>query len=41
MAFQRLLGARAVTVETCWSLDYAFRVRMQSEIVYHFYDLRG
>lgn len=41
MAFQRLLGARAVTVETCWSLDYALRVRLQSEIVYHFLRSQG
>ncbi|MEK3671194.1 succinylglutamate desuccinylase/aspartoacylase domain-containing protein [Paenibacillus sp. FSL R10-2771] len=36
MAMQRLLGARAVTVETCWSLDFSLRVRLQSEIVSHF-----
>ncbi|WP_405113385.1 succinylglutamate desuccinylase/aspartoacylase family protein [Paenibacillus sp. FSL K6-1217] len=41
MAFQRLLGARAVTVETCWSLDYAMRVRMQTEIVSHFLRSQG
>ncbi|NQX47662.1 succinylglutamate desuccinylase/aspartoacylase family protein [Paenibacillus tritici] len=41
MAFQRLLGARAVTVETCWSLDYALRVRLQSEIVCHFLRAAG
>lgn len=32
MAVQ-LLGARAVTVETCWSLDFALRVKYQQQIV--------
>lgn len=41
MACQRLLGARAVTVETCWSLDYAFRVKLQSEIVRQFLRAAG
>ncbi|WP_150271740.1 M99 family carboxypeptidase catalytic domain-containing protein [Paenibacillus tepidiphilus] len=33
MAMQRLLGARAVTVETCWSLDFRLRVDYQLQIV--------
>ncbi|WP_238651729.1 succinylglutamate desuccinylase/aspartoacylase family protein [Paenibacillus piscarius] len=41
MACQRLLGARAVTVETCWSLDYSFRIQMQSEIVRQFLRAAG
>lgn len=41
MAMQRLLGARAVTVETCWSLDFSLRVRLQSEIVSHFLRAAG
>lgn len=36
MACQRLVDARAVTVETCWSLDYSLRVKWQSEIVRQF-----
>lgn len=41
MAVQRLLGARAVTVETCWSLDFSLRVRYQTEIVGHFLRAAG
>ncbi|MBW4080564.1 succinylglutamate desuccinylase/aspartoacylase family protein [Paenibacillus sp. S150] len=36
MAAERILGARAVTVETCWSLSFAVRVRYQQDIVRHF-----
>lgn len=32
-ASARLLGARAVTVETCWSLSRASRIRYQKQIV--------
>jgi predicted deacylase len=41
MAVQHLLGARAVTVETCWSLDFSLRVRYQSEMVCHFLRAAG
>lgn len=41
MAVQKLLGARAVTVETCWSLNFALRVRYQQEIVRHFLRMSG
>ena len=41
MAIQHLLGARAVTVETCWSLDFSFRTRLQREIVCHFLRTAG
>lgn len=41
MACQRLLGARAVTVETCWSLDFSLRVKWQSEIVRQFLRAAG
>ncbi|MNO12305.1 Succinylglutamate desuccinylase / Aspartoacylase family protein [compost metagenome] len=36
MAAERILGAKAVTVETCWSLSFPARMRYQKEIVYHF-----
>ncbi|WNS45133.1 succinylglutamate desuccinylase/aspartoacylase family protein [Paenibacillus sp. MMS20-IR301] len=35
------LGARAVTVETCWSLDFPLRVRLQKEVVCHFLWVAG
>ncbi|AIQ52960.1 succinylglutamate desuccinylase/aspartoacylase family protein [Paenibacillus sp. FSL R7-0331] len=41
MAVQQLLGARAVTVETCWSLDFALRVKYQQQIVSHFLKRAG
>lgn len=41
MAMQHLFGARAVTVETCWSLNYSLRVRHQKEIVGHFLRAAG
>ncbi|UQZ37019.1 deacylase [Paenibacillus sp. PK3_47] len=41
MAAERMLGAKAVTVETCWSLDFQLRVRYQSEIVHHFLRAAG
>ncbi|WP_019910884.1 succinylglutamate desuccinylase/aspartoacylase domain-containing protein [Paenibacillus sp. HW567] len=41
MAMQRILGARAVTVETCWSLSFPLRVRYQTEIVVHFLRAAG
>lgn len=34
-ASHRLLRAKAVTVETCWSLPYAFRVHLQMQVLYH------
>lgn len=41
MAVQQLLGARAVTVETCWSLNFALRVKYQQRIVRHFLRAAG
>ncbi|WP_342561135.1 succinylglutamate desuccinylase/aspartoacylase family protein [Paenibacillus sp. FSL R7-0345] len=41
MAVQQLLGARAVTVETCWSLDFTVRVKYQQKIVRHFLKAAG
>lgn len=41
MAAERLLGAKAVTVETCWSLDFKLRVRYQTEMVRHFLRTAG
>lgn len=41
MAAERILGAKAVTVETCWSLDFKLRVRYQSEIIRHFLRAAG
>ncbi|PQP84772.1 deacylase [Paenibacillus sp. PCH8] len=35
-AASRLLQARSVTVETCWSLKRATRIQYQTEIVHHF-----
>ncbi|WP_226000604.1 succinylglutamate desuccinylase/aspartoacylase family protein [Paenibacillus sp. BJ-4] len=35
-AAARFLGARAVTVETCWSLPKKVRIKYQLEIVQHF-----
>ncbi|MNC70936.1 hypothetical protein D3C75_1217980 [compost metagenome] len=41
MAVQTLLGAKAVTVETCWSIDFTLRVRYQQQIVRHFLKVSG
>lgn len=41
MAASRLLGAKAVTVETCWSLDHPVRVRYQMDIVRRFLRYAG
>lgn len=35
-AASRLLKAKSVTVETCWSLKRAVRIKYQTEIVHHF-----
>lgn len=35
-AVQGILGAKAVTIETCWSLDFSLRVQYQLDIVRHF-----
>ncbi|MFE4711473.1 succinylglutamate desuccinylase/aspartoacylase family protein [Paenibacillus sp. NPDC056722] len=36
MAASRLFGAKAVTVETCWSLNHTDRVHYQMDIIYRF-----
>lgn len=40
-AVQGMLGAKAVTVETCWSLDFSLRVQYQLDIVRHFLRAAG
>ncbi|MBU5354448.1 succinylglutamate desuccinylase/aspartoacylase family protein [Paenibacillus barcinonensis] len=35
-AAARLLSAKSVTVETCWSLKRAVRIKYQTQIVHHF-----
>lgn len=35
-AVARIIGAKAVTVETCWSLEHALRVEYQKDIVFRF-----
>lgn len=35
-AASRLLHAKSITVETCWSLKRAVRIKYQTEIVHHF-----
>jgi hypothetical protein len=35
-AASRLLQAKSVTVETCWSLKRTARIKYQTEIVHHF-----
>jgi predicted deacylase len=41
MTASRLLGARAVTVETCWSLEHALRVNYQVDIMCRFLRYAG
>ncbi|WP_438496976.1 succinylglutamate desuccinylase/aspartoacylase family protein [Paenibacillus sp. IHBB 3054] len=40
-AVQEILGTKAVTVETCWSLDFSLRVQYQLDIVCHFLRTTG
>lgn len=40
-AAARILGAKAVTVETCWSLKRSVRIKYQKDIVCHFLRISG